>query len=99
MACGAPVVASAVGGIPEVVDDGTTGFLVHFETDGSAMGAPRDKQAFAKGLAEQINRLVDDAVLAKQMGAAGRSRVEAMFSWSAIATQTAELYQRLCAAR
>jgi starch synthase len=99
MACGAPVVASAVGGIPEVVEEGKTGFLVDFETDGSAMGAPRDRQAFAKALAERINRLVADASLAKQMGAAGRARVEAMFSWSAIAAQTAALYQRLCAPR
>src|SRR5690349_20888649 len=57
MACGAPVVASAVGGIPEVVEDGKTGYLVSFEPDGTPMGAPKDRQGFARALGERINQL------------------------------------------
>ena len=95
MACGAPVVASAVGGIPEVVEDGVTGFLVPFEPDGTPMGSPRDRAAFAERLASHVNQLVADPSLAQKFGAAGRARVERKFSWSAIAAQTAALYARL----
>jgi starch synthase len=95
MACGAPVVASAVGGIPEVVEDGATGFLVPFEPDGTPMGSPRDREAFAKQLAARINQLVADPTLAQKFGAAGRARVEDKFSWAAIAVQTAALYARI----
>ncbi len=96
MACGAPVVASAVGGIPEVVEDGNTGYLVSFEPDGTPMGGPRDREAFARALAARVNQLCDDPALAKKMGAAGRQRVEEHFAWSSIARQTAHLYERLC---
>ena len=99
MACGAPVVASAVGGIPEVVADGTTGFLVHFESDGTPLGAPKDRDAFARAFAARVNELVADPVRAAAFGKAGRARVEATFSWSAIAKQTAELYRSLRVAR
>jgi alpha-maltose-1-phosphate synthase len=95
MACGAPVVASAVGGIPEVVDDGNTGYLVSFEPDGTPMGGPKDRDAFARALATRINELCADPVLATKMGAAGRRRVEELFAWSSIARQTARLYERL----
>jgi len=97
MACGAPVVASAVGGIPEVVEDGKTGYLVSFEPDGTPMGAPKDRDAFARALATRINELCADPVLAKSMGAAGRKRVEEQFAWSSIARQTARLYEKLVA--
>jgi len=96
MACGAPVVASAVGGIPEVVEDGKTGYLVSFEPDGSPMGGPKDRDAFALALATRINELCADPVLAREMGLAGRKRVEDHFAWSTIARQTARLYERLC---
>ena len=97
MACGAPVVASAVGGIPEVVDDGKTGYLVSFEPDGSPMGSPKDRAAFARALATRVNELCADPTLARQLGDAGRQRVEDHFAWSSIARQTARLYERLCA--
>jgi starch synthase len=95
MACGAPVVASAVGGIPEVVVDGKTGFLVPFESDGTPLGAPKDRQAFARAFAERVNQLVASPALAAELGAAGRARVESTFSWSSIAKQTADLYRSL----
>ena len=97
MACGAPVVASAVGGIPEVVDDGVTGYLVPFEPDGTPMGAPKDREAFARALAARVNELCGDPLLARRMGNAGRKRVEEHFAWSSIARQTVRLYERLCA--
>jgi alpha-maltose-1-phosphate synthase len=97
MACAAPVVASAVGGIPEVVEDGKTGYLVAFEPDGTPMGAPKDREGFARALAARVNELCADEKLARQMGEAGRQRVEDHFAWSTIARQTARLYEHLCA--
>ena len=97
MACGAPVVASAVGGIPEVVVEGQTGYLIQFEPDGTPMGAPKDRDAFARAFAARVNELVASPELAARFGKAGRARVEATFSWSAIAQQTAELYRQLAA--
>jgi alpha-maltose-1-phosphate synthase len=96
MACGAPVVASAVGGIPEVVVDGTTGYLVPFEPDGTPLGGPKDRAGFALALAARVNELCADPTLARRMGAAGRQRVEEQFAWSSVARQTAQLYARLC---
>ncbi len=95
MACGAPVVASAVGGIPEVVVDGKTGFLVHFEPDGTPMGAPKDRDAYARAFASRVNELVAKPELAAEFGKAGRARVESTFSWTSIAKQTADLYRSL----
>jgi len=96
MACAVPVVASAVGGIPEIVVPGETGKLVPFENDGSPFGRPRNHQTFARDLARAINELLDDPVSAKRMGEAGRKRVIEVFSWQAIAQQTATLYRSLC---
>ena len=81
MACGIPVVASAVGGIPEVVDDGMTGLLV-----------PPDDPA---ALAEALGRVLADPAAARAMGTAGRRRAVEYFSWSAVAEQTAALYREL----
>lgn len=97
MACGVPVVASAVGGIPEIVVEGETGMLVRFAGDGSAKNEPRDPEAFAVELARAITSLTSDPERAKRFGAAGRKRVVEHFSWNAIAERTAALYRTLVA--
>lgn len=95
MACSTPVVASAVGGITEVVVDGETGFLVDPELSDEPPHDPKDADAFASRLAEKINLLIQDPALAKKMGQAGRLRVEKQFSWQSIARQTKDLYAKL----
>lgn len=95
MACSTPVVASAVGGIKEVVVDGETGFLVDPELSDKPPHDPKDAEDFAARLAEKINLLIRDPALAKKMGQAGRLRVEKQFSWQSIARQTKELYAKL----
>lgn len=95
MACGIPVVASAVGGIPEIVLHEQTGLLVPLELGSDSPPAPRHRAQFARGLADAVNRLARDAQLSRKLGAAGRARVEAHYAWSAVGRSTAELYQRL----
>jgi len=95
MACGTPVVASNVGGIPEVVVDGETGLLVPLEQQDAPPYEPVDPQGFSRDLAAALNRLLADPALCARMGDAGRQRVEAKFAWSAIARQTADLYASL----
>jgi starch synthase len=94
MACKAPVVASATGGILEVVVEGETGHLVPFEPD-PVTTFPVDEDKFARDLAAPITALLADPERAKRYGEAGRRRVEAQFSWTAIADQTVELYDSL----
>jgi starch synthase len=94
MACNAPVVASATGGILEVVVDGETGSLVPFQAD-PVTGFPAHADKFARDLAARITDLLDDPEKCKRFGRTGRKRVEAIFSWDAIAAQTVELYQGL----
>jgi alpha-maltose-1-phosphate synthase len=94
MACRAPVVASATGGIKEVVVEGETGYLVPFEQD-PITSFPKAPEIFAKDLAERINELLKDPEKCRRFGDAGRSRVEEIFSWTAIAAQTIHLYQSL----
>jgi starch synthase len=89
MACGTTVVASAVGGIPEVVEDGVTGTLVPYN--------PHDAAGFEAGLAEAVNSVVRDPSRARQYGAAGRQRCIDEFSWAHIAEQTLEIYRRVSA--
>jgi starch synthase len=92
MACQTAVVATATGGIVEVVVDGETGLLVPFEqVEGDI--APRDSQAFVAGIAERVNALVADPDRAAAMGRAGRERAVREFDWSAIARETSELYR------
>ncbi len=98
MACGTAVVASAVGGIPEVVVPGETGLLVD---PGLAPGGfdPVDRAAFSRALASAINALARDPALRARFGAAGRARVEARFSWDAVAATTLDLYRSVLAAK
>jgi starch synthase len=97
MACGLPVVASAVGGIPEIVVEGETGYLVPFEAGGDVFGSPRDPSRFASDLADRLNRVLASPELARSFGDAGRRRVLEHFSWRAIAARTADLYTSLVA--
>jgi alpha-maltose-1-phosphate synthase len=85
MACGTAVVASDVGGIPEVVDDGETGLLVHYDAN--------DPTAFEQALADRITDLVTDPTRAEAMGRAGRERAVDEFSWPRIAQETVDVYR------
>jgi alpha-maltose-1-phosphate synthase len=89
MACGTAVVASDVGGIPEVVDDGVTGSLVHYDAN--------DRAGYQARLAKVVNALIADPERAERYGRAGRQRCIAEFSWAQIAQQTLEIYQKVCA--
>jgi starch synthase len=95
MACETAVVASEVGGIPDVVVDGETGLLVPYEAGDDEYGSPRDPERFARALAEAITQVVDDPERARTMGEAGRRRAVEDFSWDAIAEQTLALYRSL----
>lgn len=96
MACETPVVASATGGIKEVVEDGVTGFLVPFEThSGRDNEGPKDPERFSLDLADGINALLGFPEKMNRMGSASRQRVEALFSWKSIARQTLEFYREL----
>jgi starch synthase len=94
MACRAPVVASATGGIKEVVVDDKTGYLVPFDQD-PVTSFPREPETFARDLGTRINELLKDPEKCRRFGDAGRRRVEDIFSWTAIAHQTIDLYRRL----
>jgi starch synthase len=94
MACRVPVVASATGGIKEVVVEGKTGYLVPFDQD-PVTSFPRDPETFARDLASRSSELMADPEKCQRFGEAGRRRVEEQFSWTAIAHQTIELYERL----
>lgn len=95
MACETPVVASAVGGIPEVIVDEKTGVLVKLEQMNESPFEATKPEQFSKDLAAQINRLMADTDLNRTMAIAGRKRVEDTFSWKSIAKQTVELYESL----
>jgi glycogen synthase len=97
MACETPVVASAVGGIPEVVSHGETGLLVPAETLDPSEVEPRHPAQFARDLAAAVNTLLDDADLRASMGRRARERVEQQFSWPAIARQTVRFYEDVIA--
>ncbi|MDH5339822.1 MAG: glycogen synthase [Rubrivivax sp.] len=98
MACETPVVASAVGGIPEVVAHGDTGLLVPAETLDHAEVEPRHPEQFARDLAAAVNTLLDDPDLRAAMGRRARERVEQRFSWASIARQTLDFYTEVIAA-
>ena len=84
MACETAVVASKVGGIPEVVEDGVTGVLVDYTTD---------EKLFELHLAEAINKVMSDNDMAEVMGKAGRNRTVAEFGWDKVAQHTLDLYR------
>lgn len=86
MACGTAVVASDVGGIPEVVTDGVTGTLVHYDAD--------DSEGYHADLAEAVNALITDPARAQRYGDAGRRRCEEIFSWARVAEQTLAVYRQ-----
>jgi starch synthase len=94
MACHAPVVASATGGIKEVVVENQTGYLVPFQPD-PVTGFPTQPEKFARDLVARLSQLLADPARCRQFGAAGRKRVEEIFSWRSIAGQTVELYRFL----
>jgi starch synthase len=92
MACGAPVVGTATGGIPEVIDDGITGRLVPIVQAEDGTGTPLDPQKFVDDLARILSEVLSDPEAARRMGAAGRLRAERDFGWSAISKRTQEIY-------
>ncbi|HNV86270.1 MAG TPA: glycogen synthase [Candidatus Omnitrophota bacterium] len=98
MACECPVVATAVGGIREVVRNGETGFLVPIEQGTAGSFEPVDPEKFSADLAEKINVLLENPTLRARMGTAGRQRTIDCFSWTSIAKKTHQLYQNLLSA-
>jgi alpha-maltose-1-phosphate synthase len=95
MACGTPVVAAAVGGIPEVVVHDQTGILVPFEPVGQNDSEPRRPEQYARDLASAINALLRSPEKRQALGAEARRRVESHFGWEAIARQTLQYYTEL----
>jgi alpha-maltose-1-phosphate synthase len=95
MACGAPVVGTATGGIPEVINDGVTGRLVPIEQLSDGTGTPVDPARFVKDLAGILTEVVSNPEGAARMGQAGRARAEAEFGWDRIAARTQQIYDSL----
>ena len=95
MACETPVVASAVGGIPEVVEHGETGLLVAPEAISATQVEPKHPEQFSRDLAAAVNVLLDNPELRASMARKARARVEQQFSWASIARQTLEFYQHV----
>jgi alpha-maltose-1-phosphate synthase len=95
MACEVPVVATATGGIPEVVTDGETGVLVPIEQVADGSGTPLDPSRFEADLAAALSEVLADPGRAGEMGLAGRRRAVEAFSWASIATRTLDLYRAL----
>jgi len=97
MACGLPVVGTATGGIPEVVDDGVTGRLVPIEQRDDGTGTPIDPDRFVADLGAILTEVLADPERARAMGRAGHERAAAEFSWERIATQTRAVYASVLA--
>lgn len=99
MACGLPVVASVTGGIPEVVVDGETGYLVPVDQLHDGTGTPTNPDKFVHDMADAINRIMADPEKAKRMGQAGYERARDHFSWESIADKTVKVYEDVLAER
>jgi starch synthase len=97
MACELPVVATATGGIPEVVVDGETGWLVPIEQVEDGTGTPVDPDRFVADLGAALANALSDRGRAREMGVAGRKRAVESFSWTAVAEQTLEVYRSVAA--
>jgi starch synthase len=99
MACETAVVATRVGGIPEVIADGETGLLVPVDLRDDAQGEPAEPTLFAREIAERVNSLLADPARARRYGKAGRVRAGEQFAWRAIAERTVTLYREVIEAR
>lgn len=97
MACETPVVGSAVGGIPEIIIEGETGFLIPLESISRTDFNPKNPERFQKDFAQKVNLLLDNKELADTMGKAGRQRVLDKFSWESIAKTTFNYYAEVIA--
>jgi starch synthase len=97
MSCETPVVGSAVGGIPEIIVENETGYLIELESISRTDFNPKNPEAFQRNFAEKINRLLADENLANAMGKAGRKRVLEKFSWESIAKTTFNYYEEVIA--
>ena len=95
MALGLPVVGTATGGIPDVIVDGETGYLVPIDQKTDGTGTPLDPEAFEQAMAERLIKVLDDPAMARRMGQVGLERARTHFSWEAIGAKTVELYKRL----
>ena len=95
MSCETPVVGSAVGGIPEIIIEGETGYLIELESISRTDFNPKNPEEFQKNFAQKINLLLEDENLATQMGKAGRERVLDIFSWESIAKTTYNYYEKV----
>jgi glycogen synthase len=93
MSCGTPVVGSAVGGIPEIIVDGETGYLVPLKPVSEKIFEPADPKAFQTDFANKLNKILENPELAKKMGEVSRKRAIDVFSWKTIAKQTFDFYQ------